>query len=256
MQKTRGTGCVVGGITAFMLLNPLSMGLALSAAKSDTHHSDRTVIVNDALALSGIGSSDADTADGPRAGDDRPGIPIDTETEPGDTFETDVTIDEAPAVPGEAVVVRYDIDRLPAPVQRMRELIIEAASKGRVEGLRPLLGTGITQTQLSISGYEGDPIEYLKENSGDGEGQELLAILLDIFSSGYVHLDAGEPTEIYLWPYFYALPLDGLDERQMVELYRIVTAGDYEDMKAFGAYIFYRTGIGPEGDWKFFVAGD
>ena len=256
MPKTRGSGCVVGGITAFMLLSPLSMDPALSAAAPDIHHDDRTVILNDAPAPSEIGNPDADAQDAPAGGDDTPGIPIDSETEPGDTFETDVTIDAAPAGLGEAVAVHYDIDMLPAPVRRMRELIIEAASKGRVEGLRPLLGTGITRTQLSIGGFDGDPVDFLKETSGDGEGQELLAILLDIFSAGYVHLDPGEPTEMYLWPYFYALPLDRLDERQKVELYRVITAGDYEDMKAFGAYIFYRTGIGPEGDWKFFLAGD
>ena len=44
--------------------------------------------------------------------------------------------------------------------------------------------------------------------------------------------------------------------RQKVELFKIVTAGDYEDMKQFGTYIFYRVGITPEGRWAFFVAGE
>ena len=35
-----------------------------------------------------------------------------------------------------------------------------------------------------------------------------------------------------------------------------MTAGDYEDMKNYGAYIFYRVGITPAGKWAFFVAGD
>ena len=34
------------------------------------------------------------------------------------------------------------------------------------------------------------------------------------------------------------------------------TGGDYEDMKNFGAYIFYRAGITPDGRWRFFVSGD
>jgi hypothetical protein len=42
----------------------------------------------------------------------------------------------------------------------------------------------------------------------------------------------------------------------MVELYRIVTAGDVTDMKEFGGYNFYRLGISADGKWKFFVAGD
>ena len=44
--------------------------------------------------------------------------------------------------------------------------------------------------------------------------------------------------------------------RQKVELFKIVTAGDLEDMKQFGTYIFYRVGITPEGRWAFFVAGE
>ena len=44
--------------------------------------------------------------------------------------------------------------------------------------------------------------------------------------------------------------------KQRVELFKIVTAGDFDDMKQFGAYIFYRVGITPAGQWTFFVAGD
>jgi len=164
--------------------------------------------------------------------------------------------DEPPAAPPTDIVVDYDLSKLPAPVRRMRELIVDAAKTGDIEGLRPLLGTGINRTRISIVDDEGDPIEYLKAMSGDGEGHELLAILLDILEAGYAHLDVGEPTEMYLWPYFYTMPLDGLDDRQRVELFRIITAGDYEDMRAYGGYMFYRAAIGPQGDWKFFVAGD
>jgi hypothetical protein len=150
----------------------------------------------------------------------------------------------------------YDLDRLPEAVKRMRELIVEAAKSGDIEALRPLIGTGPDTTQLSLGGNEGDPIESLKALSGDEEGQELLAILEEVLNAGYVHLDAGKPEELYVWPYFIAVPLERLDPRQRVELFKIVTAGDYDDMKTYGAYIFYRVGISPEGRWEFFVAGD
>lgn len=78
----------------------------------------------------------------------------------------------------------------------------------------------------------------------------------EVLSAGYVHLDAGTPEELYVWPYFFGIPLDRLDARQHVELFKIVTAGDYEDMKNFGSYIFYRLGITPDGRWAFFVAGN
>jgi hypothetical protein len=69
-------------------------------------------------------------------------------------------------------------------------------------------------------------------------------------------MDAGTADEMYVWPYFFAVPLDKLNAQQRVELFKIVTAGDYDDMKTYGSYIFYRVGITPDGRWSFFVAGD
>ncbi|TIM08454.1 MAG: hypothetical protein E5Y62_14755 [Mesorhizobium sp.] len=152
--------------------------------------------------------------------------------------------------------VVYDLGKLPEPVRRMHDLIIGACRSGDIEKLRPLIGQGDAMTQLSLSEIEGDPITFLKGLSGDTEGQEILAILEEVLSAGYVHVDVGTPQELYVWPYFFALPLDKLDARQRVELFKIVTAGDYDSMKQFGAYIFYRVGITPDGQWTFFVAGD
>jgi len=152
--------------------------------------------------------------------------------------------------------VVYDLGKLPEPVRRMHDLIIEACRGGDIEKLRPLIGKGDSMTQISLADIDGDPIAFLKGLSGDPDGQEILAILEEVLSAGYVHVDAGTPQELYVWPYFFALPLDKLDARQRVELFKIVTAGDFDDMKQFGAYIFYRVGITPAGQWTFFVAGD
>ncbi|MEH6725447.1 MAG: hypothetical protein V7703_04745, partial [Hyphomicrobiales bacterium] len=88
------------------------------------------------------------------------------------------------------------------------------------------------------------------------EGQEILAILLEVLEAGYAQLDPGTESEIYVWPYFASVRLDTLTPQQRVELFTLVTAGDYEDMKAFGAYNFFRLGISPDGVWQFFIAGD
>lgn len=162
----------------------------------------------------------------------------------------DETIDTGP-VPE----ILYDLERLPEPVRRMRQLIIEACKAGDIDALRPLLEGDENGTQISSGGGDIDRIAFLKDISGDGEGHEILAILLEVLEAGYVHLDPGEPEEIYLWPYFFAVPLETLTAPQRVELFKLVTAGDYEDMKAFGAYIFYRAGITPDGRWAFFLAG-
>jgi hypothetical protein len=152
--------------------------------------------------------------------------------------------------------VLYDLGKLPEPVKRLHDRIVEACKSGDVEKLRPLLETGESGTQLSFGGVDGDPIAYLKELSGDKEGAEMLAILEEVLNAGYVHLDAGTANEMYVWPYFVAVPLEKLSSSQKVELFKIVTAGDYEEMKTYGSYIFYRVGITPEGRWSFFVAGD
>jgi hypothetical protein len=152
--------------------------------------------------------------------------------------------------------ILYDLTKLPEPVQRMRQLILDATKTGDLEKLRPLIGTGDDATQLSLGGLDGDPIAFLKEQSGDKDGQEILAIIENILNAGYVHIEPGTSEEIYAWPYFFAVPLEKLDPRQRVELFKIVTAGDYEEMKTYGVYNFYRLAITPEGKWVFFVAGD
>lgn len=152
--------------------------------------------------------------------------------------------------------ILHDLELLPEPVSRMRALIMEACLSGEIERLRPLISGGENATQLSFGDVPGDPVEFLREVSGDDQGHEILAILYEVLAAGFVRLDEGLPGEMYVWPYFFAVPLENLDNRQRVELFKLVTAGDYEDMKNYGAYIFYRVGISPEGRWLFFVAGD
>jgi hypothetical protein len=59
-----------------------------------------------------------------------------------------------------------------------------------------------------------------------------------------------------MWPYFARVPIKTLDAEQKVELFRIITGGDYKNMLEAGAYVFYRLGIAPDGVWHFFVSGN
>lgn len=169
-----------------------------------------------------------------------------------DKAAVDDTTDH-PDIPVEFI---NDLDTLPEPVKKMRSALVEAAASGDIEKLRPLLGTGTDETQVSVGDAPEDPIAALKSLSGDPDGREVLAILLDIISTGVAHTDKGTPQEAYVWPYFAEKNLDTLSPPEAVELFRIVTAGDVTDMKEFGGYNFYRLGISPDGKWKFFVAGD
>lgn len=151
--------------------------------------------------------------------------------------------------------VLTDISKIPEPVRRMRQLIVEAAASGDVERLRPLFGKGETATQVG-DGSDEDPITAIKELSGDGEGLETMAIMLDVLSTGFVRLEPGTPDELYVWPYFVARPLDQLSPPEKVDLLRLMTAGDFANMQEFGSYNFYRIGISPDGQWKFLAGGD
>ncbi len=185
--------------------------------------------------------------------------------EPDDAIETgaqdapdtkDGTTARAGDPPYKAPDIQTDLSTLPFAARRMHELLVEAARSGDIEKLRPFIGSGDDVTMLSFGGMEGDPIDFLKSVSGDPQGHEILAILLEILEAGFVHVEAGTPNEMYVWPYFYAVQLDKLTPSQRVELFTLLTYGDYQEMVSFGAYLFYRVGITPQGRWRFFVAGD
>ena len=187
---------------------------------------------------------------------DMPAVPpASDEGTPAGVDDPDET-DEGDQVAEPLPDVLYDYSLLPEEVRRMRELILEACRSGDPERLRPLIGIGDGATQLSFGGDSDDPVAFLIEMSGDDRGQEILAILLEILEAGYVHLAPGTPGEVYMFPYFVAVPLEQLTAPQRVELFKIVTAGDVEEMKIYGAYTFYRAGFAPDGRWLFFVAGD
>lgn len=158
--------------------------------------------------------------------------------------------------PYKAPDIQTDLSTLPFAARRMHELLVEAAKSGNIEKLRPFIGSGDDVTMLSFGGMEGDPVDFLKSVSGDPQGHEILAILLEVLEAGFVHVEAGTPNEMYVWPYFYAVQLDKLTPSQRVELFTLLTYGDYQEMVSFGAYLFYRVGITPQGRWRFFVAGD
>ena len=162
----------------------------------------------------------------------------------------------APAEKKEKPEILRDFSLLPEPVKQMRQRILDAAATGDVEKLRTPIEVNEVAPAFSFIEEGQDPIAAFKKASNDGEGRELLAILSEVLEAGYVHVDAGTPQEMYIWPYFARYPLDELTPPQMVELFRLVTAYDFEQMKEFGAYNFYRIGIGPDGTWHYLSSGD
>jgi hypothetical protein len=151
--------------------------------------------------------------------------------------------------------VLTDVSRLPAPVARMRARIIEAARTGELDKIVTVMQTNETMPIFSFAN-ERDPVAYWRANYPESGGLEVLSILLEILDMGFVHVDAGTPQDMYVWPYFAYVPLKELTSAQKVELFKVVTGSDYRAMQDFGAYIFYRLGIAPDGTWHFFVSGE
>lgn len=250
---------------------PLRLMLRLAAALALTVMATCLSGVPQALALSEIKREDlpapaAPVPPAPTNENPENTVPLPDPIEPSTAGEPDKTGPTTPANPPAPAdqtdtdepipEIQYDLSKLPPEVVRMRSLILEACKTGDPEKLRPLLGLGDDMTQLSLGEIEGDPIAFIKGLSGDPDGLEILAIMEEVLNAGYVHLDAGTDEELYVWPYFFAIPLEKLTAAQKVELFKIITAGDFEEMKNFGSYIFYRFGITPQGKWAFFVAGE
>ena len=151
--------------------------------------------------------------------------------------------------------VHKGVEGLPPAVAKMRQRLIDAAYSGDLQRLKMVMQSNETPPIFSVNEVR-DPIDYLKTQSGDGQGLELLAILTDLLESSWAHVNAGKPQEMYVWPAYAALPLDRLDSGQLVELYKIVTSSDLEEMKSAGRYTFYTVGIGPDGTWHWFKPAD
>ncbi|HWT29549.1 MAG TPA: hypothetical protein VN240_00815 [Propylenella sp.] len=238
-MRLRLSACV------FVLMLPLSAAVALSPELGPR--------------AAEAGATTAPAA--PSLGSPTPGA-MPTQDEPG--AEADgVAEPAAPNVPAaDAQESESDLPKilraeteLPEPVRKTRARLMEAARSGDMEQLRRLMEAQPETPSVSF-GDPGDPIQYLKELSSDAEGREILAILLEVLESGFVQVEPGTPEELYVWPYFAQYPLEALTPPQLVELFTLLTAADYEDMRSYGSYTFFRVGIAPDGRWLFFLAGD
>lgn len=159
------------------------------------------------------------------------------------------------AKPKAAPDVLRDLSLLPEKARKTRERILEAAKTGDPDKVVTVMQSNEVMPVFSFGG-EKNALEFWKSSYPDSDGIEVLSILVEILEAPFVHLDKGTPQEMFVWPYFYGVPLEKLTAEQKVELFKIMTGVDYKEMQQFGAYIFYRVGISPDGVWHFFVAGD
>ncbi len=148
-----------------------------------------------------------------------------------------------------------DLTSLPDAVRKTLERILKAARTGEIDKLRPVIEANELVPIFSF-GEDQDPISYWKQISRDGEGREILAEMIRIFTTGFIRMDKGSKDELIVWPYHFGYPLDKLKPHERVELYLLVNPDDAKTMEESGGYFGYRAGISPDGTWQFFVAGD
>ncbi|HZG26887.1 MAG TPA: hypothetical protein VE079_00370 [Ensifer sp.] len=206
-----------------------------------------------AYALSDLQPATPPAADAPTATAPAATAPAATDTKPAATSAAPAAGADQTKVKG-PVEVSFDITKAPAAVQKTRQEIIDAATAGDVKKIAALLKAN--QTDLGPDNANADPESALKDMSGDGDGLEVLSIMLDVLSTGYAHVGAGTANDMYVWPYFTQKDVKTLTPAEKVDLMRLVTAGDFADMQEYGSYNFYRVGIAADGKWKQFTSGN
>jgi hypothetical protein len=151
--------------------------------------------------------------------------------------------------------VATDHTPVPPAVLHTRDRILAAARTGDLQTVLTLMRAGGNMPVFSHTQRQ-DPAAYWRETYPDSDGVEILSILTSILETEPARIDAGTPQETYLWPYFARLPIKSLTPAQKVDLFRVVTGSDYQQMLARGRYVFYQLGIGPDGTWRYFLASE
>ena len=156
-----------------------------------------------------------------------------------------------------STTVAYDLDKLPEPVRNMIEQIVSAARSGRIAEMRTPYEWNELPPSLSDNPVK-DPIAFWKKLSVDGEGREILAVLLNLLSSGYMRLPIGADAEnpgLYVWPYFAEIQLKSLTPAQQVEALRLIPPQQFLAIRKSGRYTWWRLAIGADGTWHVFQKG-
>jgi hypothetical protein len=137
---------------------------------------------------------------------------------------------------------------LPAAVEETRARLLEAAESGDYEALREVIpDSGFKYTFGEA--VDGGPIAYWQEleRTTDERPIEALATVLQlpyVLARGY-----------YVWPWAHALPSS--DDLSPHERDLLTPLGlPSELFPELAGYYGWRAGIGPDGTWVFFVAGD
>ena len=147
---------------------------------------------------------------------------------------------------------------LPGPVEEMRQAILAAALSGRIEELRVPLDWNELKPDVTPS-VNDDPIAFWKKISGDGEGREVLAALVNMLQMRPAAVPLGKDPEnnlLYVWPYLAEAKLDALSPSSEVDLLRLVSPEAAKSMREKKKWTWWRLTIGADGTWHSFKKGE
>lgn len=146
------------------------------------------------------------------------------------------------------------VDKLPTQVLEMRDAILAAIHAGEIEELR--FAIELNELKPDFGGPPGsDPIDYLKAQSTDGQGREILANIANTLAVGHAVRRTGadiENNRMFVWPYLAELELDKLTAPQKVDLYRLVPVQKADAMLKTKTWDWWRLSIGADGVWHSF----
>ena len=171
------------------------------------------------------------------------------------SLKAEKAVNEKAGTQNSAAEILRDNSILPEAVGRIRSAMLSAAMSGEIEALRVPVEMNEIPPMIAKEKIS-DPIAYWQKVARDGQGREIMAIMVELFRTGFVRKAAGTDDEMYVWPYFAEIPLDRLTPAQEVELLTLVTPDQLKAMRASGKYDHYRIGIAHDGTWHFFWNGE
>ena len=150
-----------------------------------------------------------------------------------------------------SVAMVGDTAHLPEKVAAMRDAILSAARSGDIEALRPVVEWNELPPEVG-AGKEPDPIAYWKRISADGDGRDILAILVSILEMPPAVVGGGSTPERFVWPGIAEVPPGTLTPAQQVQLLRLMPVAEAKTVRAAKTWKWYRLSIGVDGTWHAF----
>ena len=151
-------------------------------------------------------------------------------------------------------VERAFLGELPGNVAEMREAILAAAKSGHIEELRTAIEWNELRPDFGAEA-SADPIDLWRRLSADGEGREMLALLVTMLEMPPHRLAIGPDAEnagVFVWPYVAELPLDDLKPGEVVDILRLMPVATFNSLKLKKKWAWWRLAISADGTWLTF----